>query len=195
MDPAAPTIGYKVQPISNVDVVLATHEHGDHNYIGLATGSPTVLRGLKDNDWAKIDQTGKDLKISSVATYHDSEKGAKRGKNTVFVVEVDGLRVAHLGDLGHLLEKDQVTALSGVDVLIVPVGGFYTVDAETATKVAEQVNPRVVVPMHFKTDKLSADWPGGPLDQHEASGTRKRTICYHDANFGTRTSAPSTPFG
>lgn len=164
MDPAAPSTGYNTQPIQGVDVVTISHEHADHNYLALAPGNPVVLRGLKENDWAQVDQAVKDIKIRSYPTYHDAEGGAKRGKNAIFVLEADGLRLAHLGDLGHPLTQEQATALGKLDVLMVPVGGFYTIDAAEATQLATQLSPKVVVPMHYKTPKMQANWPGGPVD-------------------------------
>ena len=98
----------------------------------------------------------KDVSISSVGVYHDEEMGKKRGLNTVFLFEVDGLRVAHLGDLGHVLSDQQVADIGTVDVALVPVGGFYTIDAAGATKVLAQLRPRlIVIPMHYKTDVLT----------------------------------------
>ena len=98
----------------------------------------------------------KDVAIRSVGVYHDEEKGEKRGLNAVFVFEVGGLRMAHLGDLGHLLTDEQLPAIGPVDVVLVPVGGFFTIDAAQATKVIEQLKPRtIVMPMHYKTDVLT----------------------------------------
>jgi L-ascorbate metabolism protein UlaG (beta-lactamase superfamily) len=91
-----------------------------------------------------------------VGVYHDDKRGAERGLNTVFLFEVGGLRIAHLGDLGHLLTDEQLSAIGSVDIVLVPVGGFYTIDAYQATRVVDQLHPRLVVlPMHYKTPSLT----------------------------------------
>jgi L-ascorbate metabolism protein UlaG (beta-lactamase superfamily) len=91
----------KNAPVEGVDIVAVTHEHPDHNYVELATGNPTVLRGLAGDGYAKIDQTVKGVRIRTVASYHDLKQGAERGKNAIFVFEMPGLKLVHLGDLGH----------------------------------------------------------------------------------------------
>lgn len=158
MDPIPGTIGYELPKDLKADAVTVSHEHPDHNNVPLVPGKPKVLRGLTADKkgWTKIDEKVKDVAIQSVGVYHDEKKGAERGLNTVFVLETGGLRIAHLGDLGHLLTDAQLKALGGIDVAMVPVGGFYTIDAAQATRVIEQIRPRmVVVPMHYKTDVLT----------------------------------------
>ena len=98
-----------------------------------------------------------DVAVRSVGVYHDDKRGAERGLDTVFVFEVGGMRIAHLGDLGHVLDDDQLAAIGSVDVVLVPVGGVTTIDAHQATRVVDQLHPRLmVVPMHYKTDALDA---------------------------------------
>ena len=128
---------------------------------------PKVLRGLKGTDlkatWALIDETiDKDIKIKSVGVYHDDQEGIIRGKNTIFIVEVDGWRIAHLGDLGHILTPPQLKRIGQVDVVMVPVGGIYTLNGSEANKVVEQLKPKeYIFPMHYGTsifeDILTAD--------------------------------------
>jgi L-ascorbate metabolism protein UlaG (beta-lactamase superfamily) len=135
------------------DIVSVSHEHGDHNNSGAVQGNPKVMR------------TGgevKGIKIKAVGTAHDDKGGSQRGKNTVFCFDVDGVNVCHAGDLGHELSDEQVKALGKVDVLLVPVGGFFTIDAKTAGKVVEQLKPSVIIPMHFLTDKM--DFPISGVD-------------------------------
>jgi L-ascorbate metabolism protein UlaG (beta-lactamase superfamily) len=151
LDPVSPSVGYKVAPISNVDAVTVSHEHADHNYVALATGSPKILRGLAGNDWAKVDETIKGARIRSVNTFHDDTNGSARGKNAVFVFEANGMKIVHLGDLGHQLAADQIAAIGPVDVLMIPVGGNFTIDAGQATQVVTALKPRAVIPMHYKT--------------------------------------------
>ena len=142
---------YNNAPVEGVDVVTVTHEHPDHNAVDLAVGSPTVLRGLTGGDFATIDETMKSVRIRTVASYHDTEKGAQRGKNAIFVFELPGLRVVHLGDLGHSLDAQQIAALGPADILLIPVSGGPTIDPKTAVEVAGQLSAKVVVPMHYGT--------------------------------------------
>src|SRR5262249_42473320 len=103
-------------------------------------------------DWNSVNETFRDVKIRSVATYHDNAQGLERGKNTAFVLEVDGLKIVHLGDLGHLLSDGQVKEIGPVDVLMIPIGGVYTINGEAARQVVAQLKPRLfVVPMHHGT--------------------------------------------
>lgn len=164
IDPTSPSTGYTISPISGVDVITVGHEHGDHNNVSLATGTLLILRGLSASGWNDIYMTVKDISIRSVATYHDSEQGSKRGRNTVFTFQVDSLRVAHLSDLGHLLTPEQVQSIGAVDVLMIPVGGNFTIDASQATQVVQQLSPKIVIPMHYKTPATSASLPIVPVD-------------------------------
>ena len=168
IDPFNASTGYPVTPLDGVDAVLVTHEHGDHNNVKLATGDPAVIRGLTATGWNTVDQAVKDLRVFSpspaIPVYHDNQQGAQRGRNTIFVIEVDGLRLAHLGDLGHVLDAAAVKALGKLDVVIVPVGGVYTLDAPGATQVISQLEPRIVVPMHYKTPRMQASWPGSGVE-------------------------------
>jgi L-ascorbate metabolism protein UlaG (beta-lactamase superfamily) len=155
LDPAGPGTGYTIATVAGVDLVTVSHEHSDHNDVGLASGSPAILRGLSGGDWTKIDQTVKGVRVRTIPTYHDDTQGSQRGKNAVFVFEMDGLRLAHLGDLGHLLTPEQIKAMGPVEAVLIPVGGFYTIDGRAAAQVVEQLNPRVVIPMHYKTPDLT----------------------------------------
>ncbi len=130
------------------DVVTVSHGHADHNYVQMVEGSPTVISEPRE-------QKAGGVKFRPVATYHDPSGGSERGENLVWVMEADGLRVCHLGDLGHPLRDDQVAAIGEVEVLMVPVGGTFTVDAKGAGEVVEAVRPRIAIPMHFKTDKVT----------------------------------------
>lgn len=130
------------------DAITLSHEHKDHSGAHVVTGSPVIIKG---NGRFMAKEVG----FLGVGTYHDAEHGAKRGGNTVFVISVDGLRIAHMGDLGHVLTADQAAEIGSVDVALVPVGGFYTIDAEQASRVAEQISARIVVPMHYSNPKCS----------------------------------------
>jgi L-ascorbate metabolism protein UlaG (beta-lactamase superfamily) len=150
---------YGAPPLSP-DIVVMSHNHDDHNRKEiLANGDSKDLKAFhgitqkgKAGEWAKIDEKVKDVRVRNVPTYHDAEEGAKRGKNSIFIIEADGLKICHLGDLGHELNEEQVAAIGAVDVLMVPVGGIYTINGETAKKVVAQLKPRLfVIPMHYGT--------------------------------------------
>jgi len=130
-----------------VQGVTVSHEHADHNGVQGLPGKPQVIRGKGEFTVGKV-------KITGVDSYHDNSAGSQRGTNTIFRFEIDGLVLCHLGDLGHLLPGATAKALGRVDVLLVPVGGFFTIDATEAQAVTRQLGPRVVIPMHFKTPKL-----------------------------------------
>lgn len=157
MDPVPIDIGYKPLPIK-ADVVTISHEHHDHTNEKLARGSRRVIRGLNNtkDGWNPVDEAVGDVRIQNVGVYHDDKNGAVRGLNSIFLFDTGGMRFAHLGDLGHLLDEAQLKAIGHVDVLLIPVGGFYTIDALQATKVINQIQPKlVVIPMHYKTDVLA----------------------------------------
>jgi L-ascorbate metabolism protein UlaG (beta-lactamase superfamily) len=158
MDPIPKGIGYDLPQGFKADIVTISHEHADHNNVGFVTGKPRVLRGLTADKkgWTRIDEKVKDVSIRSVGVYHDDQRGAARGLDTVFIFEVGGVRIAHLGDLGHVLNDEQLAAIGAVDVLLVPVGGTFTLDGLKATQVVEQLRPRImVIPMHYKTDAVT----------------------------------------
>ncbi|MGI6145877.1 MAG: hypothetical protein GX183_00765 [Firmicutes bacterium] len=145
-DPFDESIGLSV-PALVADVVTISHDHFDHNNADAVKGSPEVLRG-------RVDRVIGGVRFRSVESSHDEADGAKRGSNDMFVIETDDFRVCHMGDLGEVLSDRQVMALGNVDVLLIPVGGYYTIDAEQAWRVVERVRPRAVIPMHYRTDGL-----------------------------------------
>jgi len=148
-DPYETSSGLKHGAIQETaDIVTVSHEHGDHNNAAAVRDNPKAVRASTDV---------KGIKIKAVPAAHDNSGGSQRGKNTIFCFEVDGINVCHAGDLGHALSEEQVKAIGRVDVLMIPVGGFFTIDAKTATKVGEQLKPKVIIPMHYKTEKL--DFP------------------------------------
>jgi L-ascorbate metabolism protein UlaG (beta-lactamase superfamily) len=148
MDPVNPNM-VKVELSESIDMVTVSHEHGDHNYVGLAKGNPTVIHGLNGSEFAKVNQEFKGINVRTVGSFHDKQEGAQRGKNAIFVFELKGLKVVHLGDLGHILNESQVKAIGETDILMIPVGAGPTLDLQTAVEVIKQLNPRVVIPMHF----------------------------------------------
>lgn len=141
-------IGLKFPKHSEADIITVSHEHPDHNAVRQVEGTPFVVRGPGEYEI-------KGVGIVGFPVFHDNEKGAKRGANTMYRIEVDGVSIVHLGDLGHALSADEVDELDGVDVLLVPVGGFYTIDAAQAVSMINEIEPHIVIPMHFGRRDLS----------------------------------------
>ncbi len=128
----------------SADIVVISHGHGDHNNAKAVGGNPEVVTGGK-----KV----KGVEFKGVSSYHDEAKGRQRGANTIFCFAVDEIRICHLGDLGHQLDSEQLTEIGEVDILLVPIGGGPTIDANLAAQVCDKLNPKVVIPMHYKTAK------------------------------------------
>lgn len=151
-DPYGPDVSPAAQEVE-ADLVTVSHEHWDHNYLQGVKGDPVVLRGLtaEGEGWNEVDATLKDVHTYTVPTYHDEVQGEKRGKNAVFVLEIGDLRLVHLGDLGHLLDEEQCRKIGKPDILMVPVGGYFTIDAGEAWQIVESLQPRLVLPMHYLT--------------------------------------------
>jgi len=128
------------------DIVLTSHDHADHNYTKDLPGTPQVVKGSGS-------KTIKGISIKGISTYHDPSKGSERGANTIFTFKIDNIQLCHLGDLGHLLSDKELAEIGPVDILMIPVGGVFTIDPIEATRVAEQIKPKILIPMHFKTEK------------------------------------------
>jgi L-ascorbate metabolism protein UlaG (beta-lactamase superfamily) len=148
-DPFSPAIGYALGKVT-AEIVTVSHAHPGHSYIQGVGGEPRILKSPGEYESAGVLTVG-------VHTYHDNEKGAQRGKNTAFVIDVDDVMICHLGDLGHVLTAEQVAEIDGVDVLLIPVGGISTIDAVQAAQIVRQLEPKVVIPMHYKTDALKRE--------------------------------------
>jgi len=149
VDPYAVGGGINYSPIKEAaDVVMVSHDHGDHNNVSAVYGKPEVVKGSGE-------KAVKGIQFRGVATSHDASQGQQRGTNTVFCFTIDDVKLCHLGDLGHVLSPGQVTEIGAVDILFVPVGGFFTIDASVANQVCDQLKPKVVIPMHFKTPKCA----------------------------------------
>ncbi|MDQ1261870.1 MAG: hypothetical protein QG575_1051 [Euryarchaeota archaeon] len=139
-------VGYAM-PETRADIVIISHDHLDHNNVDAAGSEAEVISGPGE-------YICRDMEILGIKSYHDAQSGKLRGTNTIFCFALDGIRVCHLGDLGHTLSLAQVKAIGSVDLLFLPVGGRYTIDAVGANRVMSQLHPVVTVPMHYRTEDL-----------------------------------------
>jgi len=154
-DPFDKTLGYPMRkPTANI--ITVSHSHPQHSFVGGVAGNPRVVSRPGEYDIANAF-------INGIATFHDKDKGAQRGKNTVFFMEIDEVKVCHLGDLGHVPTTEQVEQMSGTDILMVPVGGGSTLDAAAAAETIGLLEPRLVIPMHYKTEVVKMELD--PLDR------------------------------
>jgi L-ascorbate metabolism protein UlaG (beta-lactamase superfamily) len=175
-------IGYGRIP-DEANVVLVSHDHADHNHVKGLPGKPTVV----NNSGA---HSLKNLEVRGIAAHHDEGQGSQRGGNTIFCFALDGLQVCHLGDLGHIPTEQQIKQIGPVDLLLLPVGGVYTIDPSQATLTVQKLNPRVIIPMHFKTPRC-----GFPLASVEEftkgkSSVKNPGVCEWELK---RESLPLTP--
>ena len=150
-DPYDDHVGYKMGSYA-ADAVTVSHGHGDHNYTAKALGAPAII------DSAGVWQPSPDVKVTAIPSFHDDQQGAQRGQNLIMKIEMEGVTLAHLGDQGCDLTPEQIRQLGDIDVLMVPVGGFFTIDAGKALDACLAIRPHVIIPMHYKTD-VNASWP------------------------------------
>ena len=148
-DPFPPDIGYTLGK-QTADIVTVSHPHPSHSY----------TEGI--NEGYRLVKSPGEYEISGVLilglnTYHDAVKGQSKGKNTVYLMEVDGITICHLGDIGHVLSDDDIEEMGNIDILLVPVGGVSTINASMAAETVRKVEPKVVIPMHYKDAKSKRD--------------------------------------
>ena len=149
-DPFDPKfVGLKYSGVEG-DIVTVSHDHADHNSIDKVTLTKKIVDGPGEYEISGVS-------IMGYKTFHDDKKGEERGVNTVYVIEAEGLRLVHLGDIGHALSDDLVDEIGDVDILMVPVGGFYTIGPKEATEIITKIEPYFVIPMHYKVPGLSPD--------------------------------------
>jgi len=139
--------------IDTPDIVLISHDHGDHNFIEGIPGSPAVIRKPGT-------QNIKGIEFLGIPTYHDTSQGKERGKNIVFLFRIAGIKICHLGDLGHQLSREDIEKMGSIDLLLIPIGGTYTINPQVATQIVQGIKPKIAIPMHFKTQKC-----GFPLNE------------------------------
>ncbi|MFW5885004.1 MAG: MBL fold metallo-hydrolase [Patescibacteria group bacterium] len=158
-DPFDKSIGLK-PPQGNADIVTVSHDHFDHNNTKAFKGNPFVVD-------APGEYSIQDISIEGIESFHDKSQGQERGRNTIFTIKSEDIKICHLGDLGHKLSQDQVEAIGEVDVLMIPTGGKYTLDSKEAEEVIGQVDPKIIIPMHFKIPGLNLDINGSEKFSNE----------------------------
>jgi L-ascorbate metabolism protein UlaG (beta-lactamase superfamily) len=137
------------------DIVTVSHEHADHNAVSSVPGKPEVVKGAGKH-------TVKGINFYGIQVYHDRSGGRERGDNVLFIIESD-LRILHCGDLGHTLDEKHIEEIGKVDILLIPVGGYFTIGPIEATKIMQKISPKVTIPMHYKTPKV--DFPIKPVEE------------------------------
>lgn len=136
------------------DIVTVSHEHADHNAVSEVPGRPEVVTGHGKH-------IVKGINFLGISTFHDKKRGKERGSNVLFLIESE-MRILHCGDLGHLLDEEHLTQIGKVDILLIPVGGYFTIGPDEATEIMEKISPKVTIPMHYKTPKV--DFPIKPVE-------------------------------
>ena len=153
-DPFSPQLEHSLGKI-NAPIVTISHNHPGHNFAGGVDGDPRIVRGPGEYEIS-------DVLITGVASYHDNKHGQELGRNTIYVIHMDDLVICHLGDLGHILQEEQLEEVADADVLLIPIGGQHTINATQAAEVISQVEPHIVIPMHYSPS--IGDVPN-PLDK------------------------------
>ncbi len=147
-DPFDPTMVGLKYPMQEADIVTVSHQHPDHNKVEHIKNVQRVIDAPGEYEIAGVS-------IIGVPSFHDDKKGEERGKNTIFVYEIDDLRLAHLGDLGHKLSADSLEEIGNIDILMIPVGGKFTINSEIAVEVVRSIEPSIIIPMHYMVEGLN----------------------------------------
>lgn len=141
-DPFSPVSQHSLGKV-NASIVTISHNHPGHNFAQGVGGNPRVVLGPGEYEIS-------DVLITGVASYHDDKRGQERGRNTIYVIHMDDIVICHLGDLGHTLQEEQLEEVADADVLLIPIGGTNTINATQAAEVISQVEPRIIIPMHYR---------------------------------------------
>jgi L-ascorbate metabolism protein UlaG (beta-lactamase superfamily) len=148
-DPYSKETGLKL-PSLEADLVTISHDHDDHNNVSAVKGNPRVINCAGEYDV-------KGIFVEGIDSFHDEANGEKRGGNIIYRIEIDDISIAHLGDLAHTLDNTELEKLVGTDILLIPVGGHYTLDAKKAVEVISQIEPRMVIPMHYRHPEVKIE--------------------------------------
>jgi len=182
-DPFDETLGYRMTK-EKINIITISHEHYDHNNTMGIKGKPVVLKGPVNRDTHKIIFKG-------ISSYHDSVYGEYRGENTIFIIKTDQMVLCHLGDLGHLLDDEQLKQINRVDILFIPVGGYFTINHLQAEQVMNQVKAKIIVPMHYKTDAIKWSIDPLPVFLDEKQNIKMVSDNYFEINASTLPEKPS----
>ena len=144
-DPYDESVGIDMVPLQ-ADLITMSHEHHDHNETSMIVGRPVIAHGCEEAQAGSV--TAK-----AVSSWHDDAQGAKRGSNAIRIFDIDGMKIVHMGDQGCMPDEEAIAAIADADVMMIPVGGTYTVDAQGAKAIIERAKPRCVIPMHVKTKR------------------------------------------
>lgn len=150
IDPYHELIGLKPPKEIEADLVLVTHQHKDHNNTSLVSGNPVKIEGPGDYEV-------KGVAVNGIGVFHDKQKGLERGRNTIYNINIDGLNVVHVGDLGHLLSEAEIQEVGTTDILLVPVGSVFTIDAKEASELIAELEPSIIIPMHYSLPGLKVE--------------------------------------
>lgn len=168
-DPHNPMVGKLPKGLA-ADVVTVSHAHRDHDYTKGVAGHPQIINQIGDFKAAGFE-------IKGIATFHDNVLGRRRGSNIIYVIFSEGLKLCHLGDLGHILSEEQIKEIGIVDILMIPVGGFFTIGPDEAAKVVNQIKPKIVLPMHYKRKRSLIPLPLASVDKFtKALGWEAREV-------------------
>lgn len=169
-DPFNKEIGLTPPRQVGADIVLVSHQHSDHNNVASISGEPFIIDGPGEYEV-------KGINIRGIFSYHDNLEGKERGTNTIYVLEIEGIRICHLGDLGQKeLSDGQVDLIDNVDILMIPVGGGYTIDAEKAVGIINQIEPKIIIPMHYKISGLKFNLESVDKFLKEMGIAKKETV-------------------
>ena len=149
LDPFDKSVGLR-PPQGQADLVLVSHNHPDHNNASALKGDPYVID-------IPGEYSVKGINIMGINSFHDEKNGAERGENTIFILESEDIHLCHLGDLGTDLTEKQLEKINGTDILMIPVGGNYTIDGKKAVEIAKKIEPKIIIPMHFKMKESTID--------------------------------------
>lgn len=169
-DPFGKDMGSKI-PKTVADIITVSHDHYDHNKVEGIGGEPFVISGPGEYE-------SKGVFVYGVSSFHDKQTGAERGKNTIYVIKLldEDITIAHLGDLGHVLSDKELERLEKIDILLIPVGGKYTLGAKEAVEVISQIDPRIIIPMHYKIAGLKTDDLAGVDDFTKEIGIKTENV-------------------
>ena len=148
IDPFNPSIGLKLPRILEANILLITHDHRDHNYKTGVTGNPYIIESPGEYEISEATITG-------IPAFHDNKQNQEREKVTIYIIKFEGITICHLGDLGEDLTDEEIDKLGDIDILMVPVGGTFTVNGEEAAKIVGEIEPKIIIPMHYKIPDLN----------------------------------------